>query len=110
MAGTFTAKSLADGQVSTSEAALYTVPAATTAYIKQVTLCNVNAVTQTIDVWIRRSGGTSRKVRRFELAQHESADLLDDGDTFEFSTGDSVRAATTTDSAVDFVVMGVEEA
>lgn len=109
MAGTFTAKSIADGQVATSQGAIYTVPAATTAYVKQVTFYNTNAATQTLDVWLRRGAGTSRQIRRFTLAQNESIDLLDSGETLELATTDTIRAATTTATAVDYVVMGVEE-
>jgi hypothetical protein len=109
MAGTFTAKSIADGQVANSQTAIYTVPASRTGYVKQVTFFNTNAAAQTLIVWIKRSGGTSRKIRQFTLAQNESVDFLDDGDTLELSTGDAIEASTTTATAVDYVVMGVEE-
>lgn len=109
MAGTFVAKSIADGQVANAQGAIYTVPAVTIAYVKQVTLYNTNAAAQTITIWLTRSGGTARKIRRFIIAQHESIDLLDDGDTLELSTGDKIEAQTTTATAVDYVVMGVEE-
>lgn len=109
MAGTFAAKSIADGQVAAAEGAIYTVPASTTAFVKQVTFFSTAAGAQTLIVWIRRSGGTSRKIRQFTLAQNESVDFLDDGDTLQLSTGDAIRASTTDATSVDYVVMGVEE-
>ena len=106
---TFTAKTIADGQMATSETNMYLVPAATKGYVKQVTIYNTNAAQQTISIFIKRSGGTSRQIRRFVLDQYESVDLVDDGDTLELSTGDAIRGLTTTATAVDYVVMGVEE-
>ena len=109
MAGTFIGDTIADGQVAAAEAPIYTVPASTVAYVKQVAFYNTNALSQTLDLWIKKSGGTARKLRRFVMDQHESLDLLDSGETLELSAGDAVEAATTTAGAVDFVVMGVEE-
>lgn len=109
MPGTFTAKTLADGQVAIAEGDIYLVPAATVGYVKQVAFYNTNAATQTLGVFIQRSGGTSRKIRQFILAQNESADLLDDGDTLELAAGDAIRAVTTTATAVNYMVMGVQE-
>ena len=107
MAGTFTAQSLADGQVAASETAIYT--AAGIAYIKQVTFYSNHASTQTITVWIKRAAGTSRKIRRMELDLNESCDLLDDGETLELSNSDTLRASTTNATSVDYVVLGVVE-
>lgn len=109
MAGTFLGKTIADGQVANSQTAIYTVPASTVAYVKQVAFFNTNAATQTLIVWIKRSGQTARKIRQFTVAENESVDLLDDGDTFQLSTGDAIQASTTTTTAVDYTVMGVEE-
>ena len=109
MAGTFLGKSIADGQVANSQTAIYTVPASTVAFLKQATFFNTNAAAQTLLIWLKRSGGTSRKHRTFTLAENESVDLLDSGATLELSTGDAIEASTTTAAAVDYVVMGVEE-
>ena len=102
----FTAKSLADGQVATTEGDLYAVPGATKAYIKSVHLLNTSATVQTLDLYIKRSCGTSRHLRRYVLDQYQSA-------SFDFagalSTGDAIRAVTTTTTVVDYVITGVEE-
>ena len=104
---TFTAKSLADGQVANAEGDLYAVPASTKAYIKSVNFLNTSATTQTLDVYIKRSGATSRHLRRYVLDQFQSA-------TFEFagclSAADAIRAVSTTNTVVNYVITGVEEA
>lgn len=109
MAGTFTAKSIADGQVAIAQGVLYTVPALTRAYVRQVVFYNTNAATQLLEVWLRRVGNPARKLRQFSISQNESIDLLDTGDTLEFSTGDTIEAKTSNGTSVDFMVMGVEE-
>lgn len=106
---TFTANSLADGQVAVAKGAIYTVPGGTKAYIKRVRFFNTNAVTQLLEVWLKRSGGTSRKQIQFELLQNETADFAEQSETMELSPGDQIEAATTTASAVDYIVTGVEE-
>lgn len=109
MAGTFTGKSIADGQVGIAQAAIYTVPGGVIGFVKQVYCFNTNAAVQTLDFWIKRSGGTSRKFHTVTLEQNESVELLDQGETIELSAGDAIEAQTTTASAVDYVVTGVEE-
>ena len=109
MAGTFTGKSIADGQVGIAQAPIYTVPGGVVAFLKQIHFYNLNVAVQTLDVWIKRSGGTARKQHRIVLAQNESANYLEEGDTLELSAGDTVEAVTTTAAAVDYTVLGVEE-
>lgn len=105
---TFTGKVLADGQLATTKTQLYTAPADTVAYVKRMSIFNTNAAQQTIVVYINASG-TSRKWRRYVLEQNESADLLDAGDSLILEAADKIEAETTTATAVDFFIMGVEE-
>ena len=106
MAGTFTPKVLAEGQLATTKTTLFTAVAAT--YVKSLTLFNDNAAEQTVIVYVRPAS-TSRKIRRFVLAQNEHANAIDPGEIILLETGDLIEAQTTTASAVDFVLMGVEE-
>ena len=106
MAGTFTGKSLAEGQVATSEGDLYLVPSSTVGYVKKLHLFNTSATTQTCDVYIKRSGLTTRRIRRVVLAQYESAELENIG---PLAAGDAIRALTTTATVLDFVATGTEE-
>src|SRR3990172_11304993 len=105
MAGTFAPKLLAEGQLPTSVAALYTVPGATSAYVRTMKFAHSSVTTQTILVHLNGSG-TNRGTYRFVLAQNESAEI-DDHLTLE--TGDSIQGETTTATTVDYTIHGVEE-
>lgn len=106
----FTAGTLADGQVATSAAAIYTVPAGTVTVLKYINFYNTNSATQTLSVYITRSGGTRRQVIRQVLDQYQSLALLSEGESLTLSTGDALEADTTTASAVDYIVSGAADA
>lgn len=106
MPGTFTPKVLADGQLATTKTVVFTATTAT--YVKSLTLFNDNAAEQTVLVYLK-PGATSRKARRFVLTQNEHANAIDPGEIILLESGDEIEAQTTTASAVDFVLMGVEE-
>lgn len=108
MAGTFTAKVLAEGQLANSKGTLYTCPALTTAYVKFFSLFNTNAAGQTIIVYFK-PGATSRKAWRGVLAQNESARIIDKDETVQLEAGDLIEGETTTAAAVDYVITGIEE-
>ena len=105
MSGTFTPKVLAEGQLASSKGTLYTVPAATSAYIKSITLYNTNASGQTIAIYLK-PGATSRQIRQIVLAQNESYsfDL-----SFVLESGDLIEGSSTNATAVDYVITGLEE-
>lgn len=105
MSGTFAPKVVAEGQVANSKGTLYTVPASTSFYCRSIHFYNSNAATQTLNLYLK-PGSTSRQVRKITLAQYESYEI----DTpFVLETGDLIEADTTTASAVDYVITGVEE-
>ena len=108
MAGTFTGKVLAEGQVASSKGTLYTVPVSTVAYIRSASFHNTNAATQTLIVYAK-PGSTSRIIGYFTLAQHETAYLVTGGESLVLEAGDLIEAVTTTATAVDFVLTGLEE-
>ena len=101
---TVTAASLADGQVANSKGTIYT--AAGSVIVRSWTLYNSNAISQTANVYVKRSGSTSRQLYRFTLAQYASATVLASGELLTLSTGDVLEADTTTASAVDFYIGG----
>ncbi len=103
----FTANSLADGQLATSAGTLYTATAVK-AYLKNLFLFNTNAAEQTVELYLKRSGGTSRLWKRYVLAQYESADVLDK--ELLLGSGDLIEGLTTTATAVNYYVAGVTEA
>ena len=56
MTETFTEANLSHGLVTTSVDTLYTVPASTTAIVKDIQVCNTSATSATITIWIDPNG------------------------------------------------------
>ena len=104
----FTGASLNDGQVATSWAAIYTSTGVKT-ILRSVDCVNTNAVTQTLEFAITRSGSTRRILARVSLAQYEKVELLTDGEVVVLSASDTLDAQTTTTTAVDFTITGATE-
>jgi len=101
-----TGKILANGQLPAAKGTLYTVPAATRAIIRNVTLAHVAGAIQTIVLYVKKSAGTSRKIGQAmittgEFAHEEGIETLDAGDELE---GETTNAAS-----VDYAVLGVEQ-
>ena len=102
-------ESLADGQVATTTGAIYTSDNSIRTMLRSVTFFNTNATTQTLNIYITRSGGTQRQLYQATLAQNQSFDLLAQGEVMSLSPGDALRADTTTTTAVDYFISGVTE-
>jgi hypothetical protein len=102
-------KSLADGQLAAAKATLYTVPGATTAAIKQITYTNTDASSRTVNLYLKRSGSTSRRIipKTMTLASGSTM-YWGDGDTMELSTGDIIEGDASAATVVDYVVTGAE--
>jgi len=106
---TITAKELANGQLPATRGDLYTVPAATIAYIKSITLHNTGLSSYNVTITKEPGGaGTERVIISV---------VLDAGDTFYF---DEPTVMDATDvlrgddggagSVIDYTVSGAEEA
>lgn len=109
---TFRPKALADGELPTVQGAIFAATADVGTYVKNFSLYNKNAATQTITLFILRPGGSNiaRFWQRYELAQNEWAIVVDgDQESLLLSPGDEIQAVTTTANAVDFDIAGVEE-
>lgn len=104
----FTGASLNDGQVATTWANI-AAPSGEIWIIKSCDFYNTNAVTQTLELRITRSGSTARKLVQVSLAQNYRLQLLDEGEVLVLSTGDVLQAQTTTATAVDFTITGAKE-
>ena len=100
-------KSLADGQLPNSKGTLYTVPAATQTIINRITLVNTNSSGETVNLYFKASGGTSRRIipKNYTLAV-DALFIMDDAITME--AADVIEGDTTTAAKVDFVVSGME--
>lgn len=102
-------ESLADGEVATSTASVFTVDASINAMIRSASFFNVNASSQTLNLYVTRSGGTRRQIYRATLAQYETFDLVSSGEVMCLSGGDALEADTTTGSAVSYIITGQTE-
>ena len=101
---------LADGQLPNSKTTLYTVPASTTAFV-QVTLVATGASARTVNIYLKRSGGTSRRIFPKDLSinpgDHASSK---DERPYSLSTGDIIEGDASAASEVDYIIEGVERA
>lgn len=102
-------ESLADGQVATTTGAILTVDDSINVMIRSATFFNTNAATQTLNIYVTRSGGTRRQLYQTSIAQNASYDLLSSGEVLCLSGGDALEADTTTTTAVDFLITGLTE-
>ena len=102
-------KSLADGQLPDSKTTLYTVPASTTAAIKVCKLVNSSASARTVNIYIKRSGSTSRRVipKDMTFAAGSEAECVD-GDPWELSTGDIIEGDASAATEIDYFISGAE--
>jgi hypothetical protein len=104
----FAPKAIADGELPTTLSVLFTATANIGTYVKELTLFNNNAVNQVIELFVNRQG-VDRSWRRLEIELNEQGDALTDGETMLLEVGDTISGRTTTASAVDFIISGVEE-
>ena len=100
-------KSLADGQLADATATIYTTPAATQTIINRITLVNTNSSGESVNLYFKASGGTSRRItpKNYTLAV-DALFIMDDAITME--AADVIEGDTTTAAKVDFVVSGME--
>jgi len=106
MAGTFTIKSLADGQLAAAKATLYTCPADTRTIIKTITLVNTDTSVRNVNLYVNT--GTSRRIipKNMELGIGYCF-IFDDALTLE--AGDLIEGDASLAAVVDYVISGVEE-
>jgi hypothetical protein len=104
-----TAKPLGQGQLPSSKGTLYTVPGATATLITRGTLVNTTAGALTVNVYLKTSAGSSRRIvpKDLSLAAGASVDIrgghvVDAGGLIE---GDASSA-----TSIDYFFSGVEMA
>ena len=101
-------KAQGDGQLPSSEGTLYTVPTATQAIIRTITLVNTTTNTIKVNLYLNLDGTNSRRILPFdmELAGRFMA-VLDDVLTLE--AGDLIQGDADVAATVDYVLSGTEE-
>lgn len=105
---TLAIKQLAQGQLPSSTGDLYTIPAGTQALIKTIKLVNTSTGTETVNLYLKPSGGTARRIIPRDL-QFQAGYLLVVDDELTLEAGDKLQGDTTTASKVDYTISGVEE-
>lgn len=107
MAGTFTIKALGDGQLAGTKGTLYTVPGATQAIIKSITLVNTSASPVTVNIYLK-PGATSRRITPKDLSIPAGA-LVEIVSGYTLGAGDLVEGDASAATTVDYTINGVEE-
>jgi hypothetical protein len=102
-------------QLGTSDAAVYTVPAATSVKVAQATLCNTTGSAVTVNLSLVQTGGTlgdgtHRVIAGYTLAANDTLPLRDYIGGAMLGPGDRIAAFAGTATAVDIVVTGTVHA
>lgn len=100
------AQIIAEGQVPDSKGTLFTCPTGATAYVKFMPIVNTNAAQQTVVIYVKKSGETSRIIARAVLDQWERFTPWEAGEVVMLTSGDEIEGVTTTAAAVDYVIFG----
>jgi hypothetical protein len=105
---TFTQARLYQGQPSTGEATLYTVPSSTSVIVKQIVLCNTSASTASISLSIVPSGGTAGSANRIVGGYTVPANATQTLDMSQvMNTSDFISGLQGTASTVTVTISGV---
>lgn len=97
--------SLANGQLAATKGTLLTSSGYSS--VSSVDLFNTSTTTtETVKIYLKESGGTSRQVRQYTLGPKESVNVLD-GDTWNLENGDLIEGETTNATTVDFFITGL---
>jgi hypothetical protein len=108
MAGIFTGKVLAEGQLPNAKGTLYTVPGSTKAYVKFFSAENVGSGTEAVRIYLK-PGSTSRGAGRATLQPGEHVRFVDKDEAMILEAGDLIEGHTTSTAAVDYLILGLEE-
>jgi len=99
-------KLLAQGQLAAAKATVYTVPASTQTALGKLMLYNTGGSLETVILYAKLSGGSSRVIGRTQLASLEWG--VFDLERVGLQAGDIVEAETTTATTVDYTVSALE--
>ena len=105
---TITARQLADGQLANSIGTLYTATSVI-AYVKSIVYVNTGAGTNLVNLYVKPSGGTARRI----IAKNTSL-LTNEAMEFDvpivLDSGDLISGDATSATEVDFTIYGATEA
>ena len=104
---TVTILNLADGQLANSKGTIYTATGVK-AVVLNIILVNTNTTTETVNLYFKKSSGTSRRLIPKDTSLVASNSLVMD-DVVTIAASGVIEGDTNTASKVDFVVNGFEE-
>ena len=98
-----------DEQLPSSKGTLYTVPASTSALVT-IVISHTGAVARTANLFLRRSGGTSRRIvpKDLELDVSDTAYVDHEGRPFAMAAGDLIEGDASAAAEVDYTIDGME--
>lgn len=103
-----TRKILANGQLPNTKTALYT--ATGDAGVNILRLVNTSGSAVTVNVYVKKSGGTSRRIvpKDYSLAAGAMLSCFEPGEVFPLQNGDAVEGDASSATVVDYVLAGGE--
>ena len=100
-------KSLGDGQLAAAKATIYTCPTATTAIIRCISLVNTGAAARTVNLFLKSSGGTSRRIISKDLSLGVGF-LMEFDKVLTLEAADVIEGDASAATEVDYTISGVE--
>ena len=104
-----TIKLLAHGSLSNVTGDLYVVPGATKAIIKTLKVVNTDTSTRTINLYVKPSGQTARRIIPVDMELGAGYMGVED-EELTLGAGDAIRGDCSVNAVVDYTIYGVEEA
>src|SRR5574343_2078372 len=101
-------KVLASGELTNAFAAIYTVPKRTQARVSFGSFFNMGAAVETVEVQAVSPSAVVQYVGRAVLNPNEFMRILDNDESLELSADWVIKAKSTNNTAVDYVLTGVE--
>lgn len=102
-----TIKNLGEGQLPAAKGTLYTVPATTSAVVLVILLVNTDSVDRTVNLYYKKSGGTSRKLLPVDTVIVAGRKLTME-EKITMGAGDEIEGEATAATVIDYVISGVE--
>lgn len=101
-------QTLADGQLPNTKGTLYTVPVGKVAHITIVSLVNADTASHTVNLYVKRSGGTSRRIigKAVNLPVGADYQFPDNAKGLKLSAGDLIEGDADAASKVDYLISG----
>ena len=101
---------LAEGQLAGATGDLYTVPANTTAIIKNITLVNTTGGALTCNLYIKKSGSSDRRISQVSLAMAAGEKAVTEAnEVYTLAAGDKIRGDASAATSIDYIISGVEK-